>query len=72
MKKRHLIVAIIFIFELGFLNVAVTNNIESSVDFYEEPLEVEDWMTQPFTADDSTYMVEEDLEVEPWMTEIFV
>jgi hypothetical protein len=33
---------------------------------YEQPIPVEDWMTQPFTSS-----IEEPLEVEDWMTKPF-
>jgi len=72
MKTKHLSLAIISILLVGFINISITTTPHENTYFYEEVIEIEDWMTQPFGQSDSTcYLAEDPLEIEDWMTHPF-
>ena len=69
MKTRNLLIGIILVMILALFVSGKNTSIPVDV-IYEEPIEIEYWMTQPF--DTNTYLAEEPLEVEDWMTQPFV
>jgi len=69
MKTRNLLIAIVLIMILG-LFVSGTHSKRTHDVIFEAPIELEDWMTQPF--DTNEYLAEGDIAIEDWMTEPFV
>jgi len=72
MKTKHILITVILILFLGLLTSAIGEKptIESpelsEMVFHEERVDVEEWMTEPFT------IYEEPLVLEEWMTKPFV
>ncbi|HUU88807.1 MAG TPA: hypothetical protein VMX17_13800 [Candidatus Glassbacteria bacterium] len=63
MKSKTILLVII----VGFLSLSAFNPYKYNHRYEEAPIDVEEWMTQPFTN-----FVEEPLEIEEWMTKPFV
>jgi len=70
MKKRILTLTLLGILLIGFISIS-TSSPHKEIHFYEAPVEVEEWMTQPFETVHE-YFAEDTLEIEDWMTHPFV
>jgi hypothetical protein len=65
MKKKYLFITVTLFFILG-LFASSTKTVKTTDYVIEENIEVEEWMTEPFSG-----FIEEPLELEEWMTKPF-
>jgi len=71
MKARNLTLTLFGILLIGFISISVTTPRDYEMEFIEESIEIEEWMTRPFQSDSVYFFAEEPIELEDWMTQPF-